>query len=326
MTIRKDKPIQKSSWDRMAGHPLQSYAWGEFRASMGVDLVRTPYGQMTFHAIPNTAYTIGYFPKGPAPTHAMIRRLTKEGTQRKAVFIQLEPNEKKQPDTDRAYRALGLVPSKHPLFTPHTFILDLSKSEPELLEAMHPKTRYNVRVAQRHGVVVAEDNSDGAFAAYLKLAEETTARQEYYAHNRTYHEHMWRIMRDAGIAHMFTASYRGNLLAAWIIFAWKKTLYYPYGTSSRDHREVMAPTLLLWEIARWGKRRGYTAFDLWGALGQQPDTNDPWYGFHRFKQGFTPDLVTFTGSYDLVLRPVLYRVYAVADTLRWVFLRLKARI
>jgi len=80
---------------------------------------------------------------------------------------------------------------------------------------------------------------------------------------------------------------------------------------------------MLWEIAKWGKKNGYTSFDLWGAIGPEPDPNDPWYGFHRFKQGFNPTLVEFVGSYDLVIHPLLYQCYKIADTIRWFLLKRK---
>lgn len=88
----------------------------------------------------------------------------------------------------------------------------------------------------------------------------------------------------------------------------------------------MAPTLLLWEIMRWAKREGYTAFDLWGALSPNADTNDPWYGFHRFKQGFSPKLVEYVGSFDVVIAPLFYRLYNGANALRWAMLRLRSRL
>ena len=74
---------------------------------------------------------------------------------------------------------LGLIPAAHPLFTKYTFILDLTKSEEELLKNMHPKTRYNIRVAEKKGVKVIEDNSDKAFEEYLKLTKETTQQTKF---------------------------------------------------------------------------------------------------------------------------------------------------
>lgn len=295
-------------------HPLQSQAWGDFRKAMGIDVVRLNDWQLTFHKIPYTPWTIGYFPKGPKPTKEMIEHLLTLGKQKNAIFIQLEPN---------TTAKVALKPSHHPLFTKYTFVLDLTKSEEELMSAMHPKTRYNIKVAQKHNVVVKEDNSPAAFKEYLRLTEETTSRQGFYAHNTNYHKTMWDILHNTDIAHLFTASLKGKVLSAWIIFVWEDTVYYPYGSSGRDHREVMAPTLLLWEIAKWAKKKGLKHFDLWGAMGPKPDMNDPWYGFHRFKQGFNPRLVEFMGSFDLVIKPLHYWLYTLADTIRWKLLRWK---
>ena len=298
----------------MISHPLQSPAWGDFRKAMGIEVVRLSDWQLTFHTIPHTFWTVGYFPKGPKPTQKMIDELKKLGKQKRAIYIQIEPN-----TTEK----VNLKPSHHPLFTKYTFILDLTKSEDELLARMHPKTRYNIKVAQKHNVLIKDDTSPEAFREYLRLTQETTSRQGFFAHNKTYHETMWKIMREAGIAHLFTASYEGEVLSAWIVFVWGNTVYYPYGSSSRNHREVMAPTLLLWEIAKWAKKKGLKYFDLWGAMGPEPDIHDPWYGFHRFKQGFTPRLVEFSGSFDLIINKPLYILYTLADTIRWTLLRWK---
>ena len=302
----------------MITHPLQTPAWGEFRKAMGIDVVRLHDWQLTFHKIPYAPWTVGYFPKGPAPTKKMADELQALGRHKHAIFIQIEPN---------TTAKVTLPPSHHPLFTKYTFILDLTKSEDQLLAAMHPKTRYNIKVAQKHNVKITEDNSPAAFKEYLRLTQETTSRQRFYAHNKNYHKTMWEIMHKEGIAHLFTASYEGEVLSAWIVFVWGDTVYYPYGASGRNHREVMAPTLLLWEIARWAKQKGLKYFDLWGAMGPSsatdgPDVHDPWYGFHRFKQGFNPRLVEFAGSFDLVIRPFLYSFYTLADTIRWKFLKL----
>jgi lipid II:glycine glycyltransferase (peptidoglycan interpeptide bridge formation enzyme) len=285
---------------------------------MGIDVVQIHGWQLTFHKIPHTPFTIGYFPRGPMPSKAMLATLATLAKEKNAIFIQLEPNviENFKLKTEN----YGLRPSHHPLFPKYTFILDLTKSEEELLKVMHSKTRYNIRVAQKHCVVIQEDDSQKAFEAYLQLMRETTQRQGFLAHNETYHRTMWQTLSKAGIAKLWTATYQGKILAAWIIFCWKNTIYYPYGSSSREHRDVMAPNLLLWEIIRWGKLQGFKKFDLWGALSPNPDPNDPWYGFHRFKEGYSPNLVEFIGSYDLVLQPMLYKFYTIADKLRWFYL------
>lgn len=323
-TTRHRDATNQLSWDKNANHPLQSWAWGEFRNAMGIDVVRTAQGQFTFHRIPHTPWTIGYFPKGPTPSQRAIAELRTIGRSKHAIFIQIEPNVLANSQFP-VLNAPLLIPSHRPLFTTYTYCMDLTKTEEELLAAMHPKTRYNIRVAKRHGVVVKEDNSPKAFAAYLRLNQETTARQGFFAHTNLYHTTMWRILHKAHIAHLFTATYKNTILSTWIIFSWKNTIYYPYGASSRDHKNVMAPTIMLWDIARWAKKKGYAVFDLWGCLGPDPNPKDPWIGFHRFKQGFHPKLVEFVGSYDLIIHPALYRIYTIVDHIRWFLLRIKRK-
>ncbi|MGA2967913.1 MAG: peptidoglycan bridge formation glycyltransferase FemA/FemB family protein, partial [Candidatus Levyibacteriota bacterium] len=183
------------------------------------------------------------------------------------------------------------------------------------------------------GVKVVEDNSDKAFEDYLKLTRETTQRQNFYAHSERYHRLMWGTLRsknnekepknDVLTAHLFEATYENEVLVAWIVFVLGDTLYYPYGASSNNHRETMASNLMMWEVIKFGKRLGLKKFDMWGSMSQNPDVKDPWYGFHRFKQGYGGKLVEFLGSYDLVLDKKLYILYKIANKLRWIILRFK---
>jgi len=347
-------------------HPLQSKKWGEFRKKMGVKIVEENEFILSIHKIPRTNWTIGYLPKGPLPTYEMLTELTRIGKKEKCIFIQIEPNvvknyesrimnqekdvgsEMKIFDTIIHNSKFMIHPSAHPLFTEYTFILDLTKTEEELLKNMHPKTRYNIKVAQKHEVLVIEDNSDEAFETYLKLTRETTKRQGFYAHSENYHKMMWKTLgvrnQESGIrnqgkreknhdsyfiihdsnkltSHLLLARYQEKTLVAWIVFVYKDTLYYPYGASSSEHRETMASNLMMWETIRFGKKLGLKSFDMWGSLGPNPDPKDPWYGFHRFKEGYGGKLVEFVGSYDLVINPMLYHLYKIADKIRWGLLK-----
>ncbi|OGG01310.1 hypothetical protein A2Z33_05345 [Candidatus Gottesmanbacteria bacterium RBG_16_52_11] len=344
MAIREATPADRDIWDKTADHPLQSWAWGDFRRSLGIDTVRllkqtgnSPSAcQMTFHALPHLPLTVGYCPKSKLPDTGLLQSLKNTGIRKNAIFIQMEPDavvsingkpDRKMPTAvSRMLRTDPRLRSSHrPLFPKYTFVLDLTMSENELLDKMHHKTRYNIRLAQKHGVIVRENNSADGFSHYLRLTGETLARQGFYAHDEKYHRMMWQYMHRAGTARLFTASRGGRILTAWIIFAWKSGIYYPYGASSREDAGMMAPNLTLWEIVRWAKARGYKTFDLWGAMGPNPDRRDPWYGFHRFKEGYAPDLVEFAGSFDLVLRPLIYPVYTAADTVRWRLLKSRRR-
>lgn len=317
--------------DSFSNHPLQSEQWKEFREKNGIKIVRQNGIQVSFHKIPKTSFTVGYFPKGKLPDKKQITQLKKIGLLQKAIFIQLEPNIEKGGNLKFNPKELGLASSFRPLFTRFNFILDLTKSEDELLKNMHPKTRYNIKLAQKHGVKIVEDNSDKAFAEYLRLTKETTKRQKFYAHTEKYHELMWETLRTATekfskeklTAHLLVAKYNNRILTAWVIFVYKNTIYYPYGASSMEHREVMASNLMMWEAIKYGKKLGLKEFDMWGSLGPDANPHDPWFGFHRFKQGYNPRHVEYIGSYDLVINPFMYRMYKIADKLRWMLLKIK---
>jgi lipid II:glycine glycyltransferase (peptidoglycan interpeptide bridge formation enzyme) len=307
-------------------HPMQSPEWGQFRSEWGNKVVKVNNQQITFSKIPHTPFTIGTVFKGPMPTTDDIKQLREIGKRERAIFIKLEPNvtvsEKRIVQSAKEIQKIGLVQGKR-FFTPTTFVIDLTKDEEELLKSFTSKTRYNIRLAQKHGVVVHEDNSPMAFAKYLELTFATAKRQNFFAHTRHYHDLMWKHLHPK-IAHLLTATYNppspeapegqgGKIISAWILFVYDKTLYYPYGASSTEHKEVMANNLMMWEAIRFGKKHGCTSFDLWG--------REEGRGFTKFKEGYNPQVVEFIGSWDLVLNQPLYYLYRIAEKIRWLILK-----
>ena len=310
-------------------HPLQSNSWGEFRQKTGIKVISDNNLILTIHPIPHTKFTIGYLPKGPAINKEMLDKLKDVGEKENCIFIQIEPNVLKKGSQE--YKFKNLRKSARPLFTNYTFILDLKKSEEEILKNMDQKTRYNIRLAEKKNVKVSEDNSDDAFKDYLRLTEETTKRQNFYAHSKNYHKLMWETLKansenkdkDKLTAHLLKATYNGEILATWILFVLGDTLYYPYGASSTKYREVMASNLMMWEAIKFGKKLGLRKFDMWGAMGLTPDKNDPWYGFHKFKEGFGPTHVEYIGSFDFIIKNNWYAIYKVLNKIRWFILKFK---
>lgn len=337
MSIKTITPNEKIQLNKVVNHPVQSWEWGEFREKTGIKVLRlgtfsgnklTEAYQITVHTIPYTNFKIGVFFKGPSPTASMLDALREFGRKEGLIFIRMEPNVPILNAESWKLQALlhqhGAVPGRRS-FTKETFVIDLTKSEEELLKAMHSKTRYNIRVAQRHGVIIEEDNSKEAFTEYLKLTFETAKRQGFYAHTPNYHRLMWETLHptqrgsgQAPIAHLLTAKYQGKILIAWIVFVWKDTLYYPYGASSDEDRNVMASYAMMWEAIRFGKKLGLKKFDLWG--------KEEGKGFTRFKEGFSPKVVEFIGTWDLIINPILYWPYRITEALRWILLKAKAKI
>lgn len=333
---------EKDQYNKLINHPVQTWEWGDFQISQGHRVYRlgvfnkskmvSAYS-VSFHQLPRTEYSVGTILRGPAINQDMITNITKIATDENAVFVKFEPdkiiatfdkyNTPKHTKINMDFPHLIVSPKV--AFYPYSYLLDLSKSEDELLSLMHPKTRYNIRVANRYGVTIEEKSDDEGFEIYLKLLFETTKRQGFYLHTQEYHRDLWNILKTTSIPKILLASYQDRVLAAFMLFVQKDKLFYPYGASNDEQRQVMAPTLLMWEAIRLGRKNGCKTFDMWGSLGPEAKESQQGYGFHRFKQGFGGQLVQFVGTYDLVINPNAYRLYNLVDKYRWKFLRLKAK-
>ena len=296
---------EKDEYNKVVKHPLQTWEWGDFQITQGHKVYRLGIFDndkmiggysVSFHKIPKFNYSVGTILRGPATTLV----------------------------ADVDFPNLHVSPKV--AFYPFSYVIDLTKSEDDLLAAMHSKTRYNIKTANRHEVKIEEATNHQGFDTYLKLLFDTTKRQGFYLHSESYHRQLWKTLLPTGIPHIMLASYQGQVLSATMLFVLKDKLFYPYGASLDTHREVMAPTLLMWECIKFGKSQKLKSFDMWGSLGPDAKETDQGFGFHKFKQGYGGQLVQFVGTYDLVINQNLYKVYNLVDKYRWQALRLKAKL
>ncbi len=333
----------KLSFDTVVTHPVQTWAWGEFEKLQGNSVFRLGMFEdgklisgytVSFKKLPRLKYTIGKCLRGPIINFDMVANLKKIADENNAIFIKLEPDvpefffengtEKRPyyPQIDTSQ----VRPSPKSLFFPYSFILDISSSEEDLLKAMHEKTRYNIRLANRHGVEVKEESNPQGLKVYLDLQQLTTARQNFYLHTPKYFRDLWNQVGSTGMVKILNAYFQGKPIASAVVMILNKRLFYAYAASSNDNREVMAPHLVMWEAIRLGKSLGCTSFDMWGCLGPNAKEFESGYGFHKFKQGFAGTLTQYVGTFDLVLKPQLYKLFNLLDQYRWKLLRLKAKI
>jgi len=307
-------------------HPLQSKDWEQARKKMGVAALHLEDYLVTFHKIPFTDYKIGYLPRSAMPSKKVLNELYEYGKKNKVIFIKIEPYVEKS----KFHPASGgtnfkLIRSAHPLFPSWTQILDLTKSEEEFLKNMHPKTRYNIRLAEKKGVVVKEMSNEKGFKIFSQLYFDTCKRQKYFGHTPRYHQIVWNSLKN-NISHILIASYNDIPLAAYELWYLDGIIYYVYGGTSEQYRNLMASNLLMWETIQLGKKLGAKKLDMWGSLPPNYDPTHSWSGFTRFKEGYGTIFVEFIGSYDLVINPLLYKLYNFIYYLRNLYLKLKSSL
>ncbi|MDD5251835.1 MAG: peptidoglycan bridge formation glycyltransferase FemA/FemB family protein [Patescibacteria group bacterium] len=206
-----------------------------------------------------------------------------------------------------------------------TSIVDLVPTEEQLLSAMHPKTRYNIRVAERHGVVVREAAYGNAHLLqhdvelFWRLLSETAARDGFRTHPRSYYETMIDALspkkRTNLTVRLVFAEHAGEVASAALVADYGDMVTYLHGASSSVKRPVMAPYALHWEIIREAKRRGFAKYDFWGvAATDAPD--DPWAGITRFKLGFGGRRENYLGTWELPNGGVWYKLYRSVKNIR----------
>ncbi len=306
-------------------HIVQSPEWAEFKTEYGTRTVQCGEIFYSKHHLPFSHYFVAYCPKvNPflIDWKKLIESLKKEG----CVAIKFDvPNVLKNVDAVIAAEKIfksRCTKSPTETFARNTIILDLTKSEDELLNNMHPKHRYNMRLAQKHGVVIEKAKNIFDFEIFWDLLYATSLRQKYYVHPKHYYQKIWEIFSPKGLCYILTAKYNGEALSSWMLFSYNEVFYYPYGGSADKFQNLFPSNLLGWEAIKLGKELGCSNFDMWGAAKNPTNESDPWWGFTNFKLKFGGQLVEFMDSYDFVVNKKLYKMFNLANNLRWKILKL----
>ena len=199
----------------------------------------------------------------------------------------------------------------HRFYNPSTTaLLDLTKSEEDLLAAMHQKTRYNIRVAEKHGVTV-RIGTEKDLSAFIRLSHETAERDRFQHMSDAYLAKTYEVLAKHGVARLRLAEQNGTLLAANMEMAYGDTVTYLHGASSSESRNVMAPFLLHWSAIRASKLEGFKTYDFWGCNPESPQAADyrpRWEGITRFKLGWGSVRQSFVGTFDVPKQPMVYRL------------------
>lgn len=321
--------FSKEKYNEVALHPLQTWEWGEARKKVGVEVVRLGefvgnelknVFQLTLHKLPFLNFKIAYLPRSVWPSKEVLNYLAEFAEENKLIFIKLEPYVRKgKNNTQKDNR---LIKSSHFLFPDWTQILDIQKSEEDLLKNMKSKTRYNIRLAEKKGVTVKNMTNHEGFDIFIKLYFKTTKRQGYFGHNLDYHKAIFNNLKKS-VSHLLIAFYKNIPVCAYQIFIFKNTGYYVYGGSSEEYKNTMAANLLMWKSIKFAKQKGAKYFDMWGSLPLNYNQKHPWAGFTRFKEGYGGEFVELVGSYDLT-KNKMYRLYSVLYKFREFYLNLRA--
>ncbi|MCL5428990.1 MAG: peptidoglycan bridge formation glycyltransferase FemA/FemB family protein [Chloroflexi bacterium] len=202
----------------------------------------------------------------------------------------------------------------------NTMLVDLRKTEGELLTAMKQKTRYNLRLAERKGVKIRHGNPQD-FPLLYHMYAETSVRDGFVIRSEVYYLAVWERFFKAGMLTPLIAEVEGQAVAGLMLFTFGKQSWYLYGMSRDQAREWMPNYLLQWEAIKASQRAGCETYDLWGAP-DEFNESDPMWGVYRFKVGLGAYEARRIGAWDLPIQPLVYSLYTqvlprIISVMRW---------
>lgn len=288
---------------------FQSVDWKIFRKSLGEEIYESGDNFGIELPLPFNKKFI-WFQKGPEQLPTAKHQLPKD-----VVFVRMEPEVKPGKGYKKVESSSLLGGQRSPR---RTRIMDLAKSEEELLAEMKSKTRYNIRLAEKRGVRVAEsDNVDD----FYKLLQETSGRDKgYHPHQKNYYVNLVRELRPKGLVKLFIAYHENTPIAGIMVTFYGEIATYLHGGFSEKSKNLMAPYLCQWTAIRESKAMGCKVYDFWG-VAETGRADDPWAGITRFKEGFGGEVVEFPGTFDFVLNKFWYNIFCFAAKVKKVVKR-----
>ncbi len=332
MRLIPQNSLDSKSWDtallaRPDAHFLQSWAWGKFHEALGHKIWRLAVeddseiiNQFLVIKMPlPLGQSILYSPRGNLvnkklsaqaqhqSTKLLIDEIKNIGEQERSILFRIDPGAFTNDSvTASLYRSQNFKRNRKNIQPKHSLILNLSPSEETLLSRMKPKTRYNIRLAAKHGIEIKRADSPNQISIFIGLTHETAGRDKFKPHPARYYKTQFEVLNEVGIQELFIAYYQNKPIAAILVNTFGNTATYIHGASSNESRNLMAPHLLQFAAILKSKDKGITTYDFWG---YHPSPNHPWAGISRFKQGFNPQPVEYIGTLELPLNPLLYKLY-----------------
>lgn len=236
-----------------------------------------------------------------------IAEIAKES---KAFFFRLESSE--PTESDIKMNNFGYIKAFEEMQPEHTLLIDLSKSENDILGQMKQKGRYNIKIAEKHGVKVSTGKIKDFYQLYQKMAK----RQKITFRKESYFQKLVDILGKNDYVQVFRAeSKSGKILASAIVVFYQDVATYLFGGSSDDDRQLMAPYKLQFEMMREAKKRGCRYYDMFG-IAPNNNPKHPWAGVTRFKRQFGGQELAYLGSWDKIFSPTKYFLFKLAEKIR----------
>ncbi len=327
-----NKKIQEFIDTNKKSHFLQSPEWAEVKSNWKHETVIAEengeikgYMSILLRKVPVFNRYIMYAPRGfvcdehdKETLKQLMEKAGELAKKYKAFIFRMDPD---IPESDEEFKSIakeiGLqmkenIESIDQVVQPkYVFRLNIAgKTEEELVASFNSKTRYNLRLSKRKGVTT-RIGTKADLETFYKIMTETGARDEFFIRPISYFEKIYDCMGEQH-ARLIIAEFEGKPIAAVMPIMYGNKVWYLYGGSSNEYRNLMPNYQLQFEMMKWGLENGCEIYDFRGVSGFK-DENDPQYGVYRFKKGFNPEFVEFVNELYVVYDPVMNSLFNLSE-------------
>jgi len=186
-------------------------------------------------------------------------------------------------------------------------VYDITKSDEDLIKEMNSGCKERVKKAIKKGIEFGVASPDQYDLFYQKWVELSWMKGFNIIPKKQYNK-LIRYMTQNNRGNLFTSTINGDIIAGSICVYDQHRIIYLYGFSNRKYSNIGGHHYLKFKIFGHARKLWMTYVDM---LGWAPTgfPTHPLNGVSRFKESLWWTKIEQYGSYDLIIRPRLYKLF-----------------
>ena len=301
---------------------LQSWAWGDFHLARKKTVIRrivlddkdkvigVYVGQV------ETAKRGTYMAIAGGPImdwsqqdlrEAVFADIREQASQHDCVFVRIRPQITDTPENNQLFADLGLKPAPMYLSVEYAGILDLTKSEEEILAGASQGLRRKIRKAQKNDITVSTSTDPNDIHEFYEIQLQTAARHKFVEFSEDFLRKQFEAFAKYDEVKLYTAKLGDEILAQNFMIFYGNEAAYHYGVSTELGTKYSGAPLLHLAAMKDARERGIKRYNFWGITAED-DTTHRFYGVSQFKRSFGVTELKYLHAHDLIVKPAQYKL------------------
>ena len=300
---------------------LQSWAWGEFHEARNKKVVRRialndkdevigAYVGQIETAKRGTYIAIAGGPildwREKELREAIFADIKEQAQKDDCVFVRVRPQIIESSDNRAMFADLGLKPAPMYLSVEFAGVLDITKTEEQILAGASQGLRRKIRKAQKNNITVSTSTDPKDIHEFYEIQLQTAARHKFVEFSESFLRKQFEAFAKYDAVKLYTAKLGDEILAQNFIIFYGHEAAYHYGVSTELGTKYSGAPLLHLAAMKDARERGIERYNFWGITAED-DVNHRFYGVSQFKRSFGVTELKYLHAHDLIIKPTKYK-------------------